>query len=122
MVRRTINKGVATRLTDARADVREAFALFDKKGTGTIQREDLGDLLRALGQNPTQADVATLASRVPNASAFSLSWLCFKDPDEYAWGAVDFNSFNQILNRPGGYDPAGTVGQFPVYQRCGNVA
>jgi hypothetical protein len=26
--------------------------------------------------------------------------------------AVDYNTFVQILNRPGGYDPAGTVGSY----------
>ena len=37
--------------------------LFDKKGAGTIPQDSLGDVLRALGQNPTQKDVAELAQR-----------------------------------------------------------
>lgn len=45
------------------AEIREAFALFDKRGQGAIPRESLGDLLRALGQNPTQQEVADLASQ-----------------------------------------------------------
>jgi Ca2+-binding EF-hand superfamily protein len=49
-------------------ETKEAFALFDKKGTGTISRESLGDLLRALGQNPTQAEVAELAASAPRDS------------------------------------------------------
>lgn len=48
-----------------RAEYKEAFALFDKKGTGAIPREVLGDLLRALGQNPTQAEVADIVSKAP---------------------------------------------------------
>lgn len=44
------------------AEYKEAFALFDKKGTGHIARESLGDLLRALGQNPTQAEVSELVA------------------------------------------------------------
>lgn len=47
------------------AEYKEAFALFDKKGTGAIPREVLGDLLRALGQNPTQAEVADIVSKAP---------------------------------------------------------
>ena len=48
-----------------RTEYKEAFALFDKKGTGAVPREVLGDLLRALGQNPTQAEVADLVAAAP---------------------------------------------------------
>jgi calmodulin len=46
-------------------EYKEAFALFDKKGTGAVPRETLGDLLRALGQNPTQAEVADIVASAP---------------------------------------------------------
>ena len=46
-------------------EYKEAFALFDKKGTGAVPREVLGDLLRALGQNPTQAEVADIVAGAP---------------------------------------------------------
>lgn len=39
------------------AEMRECFALFDQKNEGTILRSDLGNALRALGQNPTEAEV-----------------------------------------------------------------
>ena len=52
------------------AEYKEAFALFDKKGTGAVPREVLGDLLRALGQNPTQAEVAEIISGAPRDGAF----------------------------------------------------
>ncbi|CAG8456231.1 5568_t:CDS:2 [Dentiscutata erythropus] len=39
----------------------QAFKLFDNKGNDTIPPEALGDLLRALGQNPSQAEVTELA-------------------------------------------------------------
>lgn len=45
-------------------EYREAFALFDKKGTGQVPRESLGELLRSLGQNPTQAEVGTLQTNL----------------------------------------------------------
>ena len=51
-------------------EYKEAFALFDKKGTGAVPREVLGDLLRALGQNPTQAEVAEIISGAPRDGAF----------------------------------------------------
>jgi Ca2+-binding EF-hand superfamily protein len=47
------------------AEYKEAFALFDKKGTGAVPRETLGDLLRALGQNPTQSEVADIVASAP---------------------------------------------------------
>lgn len=47
-------------VTDWFSEYREAFALFDKRGTGQVPRESLGELLRSLGQNPTQAEVAGL--------------------------------------------------------------
>ncbi|PWO00817.1 putative myosin regulatory light chain cdc4 [Tilletiopsis washingtonensis] len=86
------------------AEYKEAFALFDKKGTGHIARESLGDLLRALGQNPTQAEVAELVSGAG------------KD--------IDFQSFLNILHRPNGFKPAGTpeefIRGFQVFDKEGN--
>ena len=46
-------------------EYKEAFALFDKRGTGAVPRETLGDLLRALGQNPTQAEVSEIVASAP---------------------------------------------------------
>lgn len=71
-------------------EYKEAFALFDKKGTGGVPRETLGDLLRALGQNPTQAEVADIVASAPRE--------------------VDYKTFLTILNRPDGFKPAGTPG------------
>ena len=41
----------------SQSDLHEAFSLFDTKGDGKIAAAQLGDVLRALGQNPTEADV-----------------------------------------------------------------
>ncbi|WOO78786.1 Myosin regulatory light chain cdc4 [Vanrija pseudolonga] len=86
------------------AEYREAFALFDKKGTGQVPRESLGELLRSLGQNPTQAEVGTLQTNL---------------------GATfDYDTFLQILNRPDGWKPAGTADEFikgfQVFDKAGN--
>lgn len=60
-------------------EYKEAFALFDKKGTGAVPREVLGDLLRALGQNPTQAEVADIVAGAPREGA------CLPRPAHFAF-------------------------------------
>lgn len=57
-------------------EYKEAFALFDKKGTGAVPRETLGDLLRALGQNPTQAEVAEIVAGAPRDGEVSCHRAC----------------------------------------------
>ena len=47
-------------LMKATTNYKEAFALFDKRGNGRIPLSSLGDLLRACGQNPTNAEVDDL--------------------------------------------------------------
>ncbi|PYH48912.1 putative cytokinesis EF-hand protein Cdc4 [Aspergillus saccharolyticus JOP 1030-1] len=70
----------------ASTNYKEAFSLFDKRGTGKVAIESLGDLLRACGQNPTLAEIADLEKSVG--------------------GDFDFESFLKVLNRPGGFrDP-----------------
>ncbi|GAA5938437.1 hypothetical protein JCM10213_003294 [Rhodosporidiobolus nylandii] len=87
------------------AEAKEAFALFDKRGAGTIPAASLGDVLRALGQNPTQREVGELAA-------------------QGGGGDIDYQTFLQILNRPGGFDPAGTADEFirgfQVFDKDGN--
>lgn len=39
------------------AEFQEAFNLFDNRGDGKIQQQQIGECLRALGQNPTESDV-----------------------------------------------------------------
>ncbi|XXZ99324.1 SCF ubiquitin ligase complex subunit cdc4 [Meyerozyma guilliermondii] len=67
---------------------KDAFALFDKKGTGKIPAEHLGDLLRAVGQNPTLAEVAELQRELPG--------------DDF-----DYKTYEKIINRPDGFKPLG---------------
>lgn len=43
---------------------KEAFSLFDKRGNGRVALPDLGDLLRACGQNPTLAEIKDLESQM----------------------------------------------------------
>jgi len=38
-------------------EFQETFSLFDNKGDGKIFAHQLGEVLRAMGQNPTEAEV-----------------------------------------------------------------
>lgn len=70
----------------ASTNYKEAFALFDRRGNGRVTQDSLGDLLRACGQNPTLSEISDLEKSV--GSEF------------------DFDSFQKVLNRPGGFrDP-----------------
>lgn len=46
--------------SQASTNYKEAFSLFDKRGTGRVSLDSLGDLLRACGQNPTLAEIRDL--------------------------------------------------------------
>ncbi|XP_075225407.1 myosin-2 essential light chain-like [Lycorma delicatula] len=48
---------------DQLAKFQEAFHLFGNKDDNTIYVSQIGDVLRALGQNPTESDVIKLAHR-----------------------------------------------------------
>ena len=39
------------------AEFKEAFSLFDKDGDGTISINELGYVMRSLGQNPTEQEL-----------------------------------------------------------------
>ena len=46
------------------AEFKEAFSVFDKNGDGAITREELGTVMRSLGQNPTEADLQDIINEV----------------------------------------------------------
>ena len=53
------------------SEYKEAFSLFDKKGTQTIDpTKSLGDLLRSLGKNPTQAQLSEIIPKLHNPLSF----------------------------------------------------
>src|ERR1700744_5548343 len=54
----------------ASTNYKEAFSLFDKRGTGRVPADSLGDLLRACGQNPTLAEIGDLEKGVGKECKF----------------------------------------------------
>ena len=45
-------------------EYRDAFALFDKRGDNKIDSDQIGDVLRALGLNPTQQEVKKIVQEI----------------------------------------------------------
>lgn len=56
--------------SQASTDYKEAFSLFDKRGSGRVPLDSLGDLLRACGQNPTLSEIRDLEKTVGGECAF----------------------------------------------------
>ncbi|GAA5813267.1 hypothetical protein MFLAVUS_006742 [Mucor flavus] len=81
---------------------KEAFSLYDKKGNSTVSSVNLGDLLRGLGQNPTQAEVQELVKDTAKS----------KNVPETQEFDIDFGTFLSILTRPDGFKPAGSSQEF----------
>ena len=45
---------------DQKGEFQEAFLLYDQRGDGKIPVSQIGDVMRALGQNPTESEVKKL--------------------------------------------------------------
>ena len=45
-------------------EYRDAFALFDKRGDNKIDSDQIGDVLRALNLNPSEAEVKKIVQEV----------------------------------------------------------
>ena len=64
-------------------EFKEAFALFDKDGDGTITTKELGTVMRSLGQNPTEAELQDMINEV----------------DVDGNGTIDFPEFLSLMAR-----------------------
>lgn len=75
---------MADHLTEEQiAEFKEAFSLFDKDGDGTITTKELGTVMRSLGQNPTEAELADMINEV----------------DADGNGTIDFPEFLTMMAR-----------------------
>ena len=45
-------------------EYKEAFSLFDKNGDGNISSQELGIVMRSLGQNPTESELHDMINEV----------------------------------------------------------
>merc|ERR1711934_955476 len=63
------------------SEFKEAFALFDKDGDGTITTKELGTVMRYLGQNPTEAELQDMINEV----------------DADGSGTIDFPEFLNLM-------------------------
>lgn len=76
---------MANQLTEKQsASIKEAFAMFDKDGDGFITTNELGTVMRSLGQNPTQAELQDMINDV-NAAGRN--------------GKIDFPEFLTLMAR-----------------------
>ena len=50
----------------------ETFCLFDNRGDSKIQASQVGDVLRAMGQNPTEAEVRKCCSSTRDSGKCAL--------------------------------------------------
>lgn len=59
------------------AEFKEAFALFDKDGDGTITYQELAHVMRGLGQNPTEEEVKNMIDEVDSDGNGSIEFAEF---------------------------------------------
>jgi Ca2+-binding EF-hand superfamily protein len=106
----------------ASTNYKEAFSLFDKRGNGRVPIDSLGDLLRACGQNPTLSEIRDLEKNVGGdceyphlhfataVPGFSRHWSAANNV--LSLWEVDFETFQRILNRPGGFRDPGEPDEY----------
>ena len=70
-------------------DVKEAFAIYDKHGTGKIPTSCLVTILRSLGMNPTEDQVEDLTMEVDSDGNGFIDFIEFLQMMKKMWAHVD---------------------------------
>ena len=80
-------------MTEAqKAEIKEAFDLFDTNGSGIIDMKDLKVALRALGFEPAKEEIKKLISDLNNNNANR-----DREKDKEGQVTIDFNDFLEIM-------------------------
>lgn len=86
-----------------KAMLRSAFSLFDLDGNGVICNEELGTLLRALGQDPSEEELKELMVVSYNLILYLVDYdskcpdLNFQALDQNENGVVEFDEFLKLM-------------------------
>ena len=68
---------------DLKSEFKEAFGLFDKNNKGYITSEDLGNLMKKLGQQPSETELKDMIDEI----------------DADGNGTIDFEEFLLMIQR-----------------------
>jgi len=94
-------------------EIQEVFSLFETRGNGKVEASKIGDILRALGLNPTEAEVKKLVSEVDANGGTTMPFQSFlpiylavcKKKDENQSTAEDFIEGFRVFDK----DANGTI-------------
>lgn len=83
----------------------DVFSLFDKKGDSKIDSAQLGDVMRALGQNPTEADIKKIileldpdGGKLPNLQLRN-KILCLNFKSDYSIFYLNRETWSKYVKR-----------------------
>ena len=80
-----------------RAEVREIFELFDKNSSGRVSVSELGTIVRALGLNPTEAEVLEMIKRVDVQGIGSFALKQLEDLVKEKEKEINPNAFKELV-------------------------
>lgn len=83
---------------------KEAFALFDKKGQGVIDVNSLGGVMRAIGLEPSEAELRNMITEVDGSGK----------------GAVDFAEFMKMMSKNGATTANEIKETFAIFNSSGS--
>lgn len=90
-------------------DLQETFNIFDNKGDGMISVKQVGDVLRAMNQNPTEADIAKcLGKEMAENAEGRISWDQFLPMLQTVMKSKDRYSFDDIIEGLRHFDTDGS--------------